>query len=187
MTRFASIMGVAAVATIVLLSGCETPTTTDYAKDLAGTWTHGPAPVTLDNPLPEGQPPQIPAMRTVTATVTRTGVNKGTFAVAVSDQANAPLDVGPLAEPVEKKASGTMEVDGTEITVTISADDIMLPPGVTLTPTQVAAFAGPQKIQYDLTDNDTKLNLSGGVLVALEVTSSPTGKFMLDKQMASGS
>ena len=34
MTRFASIMGVAAVATLVLLSGCETAVRTDYAKKL---------------------------------------------------------------------------------------------------------------------------------------------------------
>ena len=39
MTRLASIMGVAAVATLVLLSGCETPMKTDYAKDLQGKWT----------------------------------------------------------------------------------------------------------------------------------------------------
>ena len=36
MTRLASILGVATVATLVLLSGCESPTKTDYSKDLEG-------------------------------------------------------------------------------------------------------------------------------------------------------
>ena len=43
MTRFASILGVATVATLVLLTGCETATQkkdTDYAAALAGTWTY---------------------------------------------------------------------------------------------------------------------------------------------------
>ena len=39
MTRLASILGVATVATLVLLSGCETAVKTDYtAKKCDGTW-----------------------------------------------------------------------------------------------------------------------------------------------------
>ena len=37
MTRLASILGVATVATLVLLSGCEQAVKTDYAKNLEGT------------------------------------------------------------------------------------------------------------------------------------------------------
>lgn len=180
MTRFASIMGVAAVATLVLLSGCETPTKTDYAKDLEGTWTNGPAQVMITNPQ-GATPPQIPAMRTVTAEITRTGMNKGSFTLTVSDALPAP------APAIETMASGTFEVDGKKITATIAQDGLTLPPGVTLTPAQTAALAGPQDFQYELTDNDMKLDLSSGVLVALTVTASPTAKFTLTKQMASGS
>ena len=38
MTRLASILGVATVATLVLLSGCEQAVKTDYAKKLVGAW-----------------------------------------------------------------------------------------------------------------------------------------------------
>ena len=43
MTRLASILGVATVATLVLLSGCESAVKTDYAKtDYAGKlWRNG--------------------------------------------------------------------------------------------------------------------------------------------------
>ena len=46
MTRLASIMGVATVATLVLLSGCESPMKTDYATKtwLEGIWTDPRAP-----------------------------------------------------------------------------------------------------------------------------------------------
>ena len=168
MTRLASILGVATVATLVLLSGCESPTKTDYATQLEGTWTNGPA-MTITS-----------ARRTVTAEIMRDGVNKGSFSVTVSDT------VAGLDTPIVSKASGTMEVDETKITVTLSADSIKLPPGVTPTPEQLMALTPAAELEYDLTDNDTKLDLSGGALVALKVTSSPTAKFTLTKKMASG-
>ena len=48
MTRLASILGVATVATLVLLSGCEQAVKTDYAKNLAGTWMTDAIPGTVD-------------------------------------------------------------------------------------------------------------------------------------------
>ena len=168
MTRFASFMGVAAVATLVLLSGCETPMKTDYAKKLAGTWT-SVTPTTLQG--------GIPAERTVTAAITRTDTNKGSFTLTVSDQPPAP------ALAIVTKASGTFEVDGKKITATVPPSGLELPTGAPpLTDEQMAALAGAQDFQYDLTDNDMKLNLSSGVLVALQVTASPTEKFTLTKQ-----
>ena len=151
------------------------PTKTDYATQLEGTWTNGPAPTMVTT-----QQGEISGMRTVTAEIMRDGVNKGSFSVTVSDT------VAGLDMPIVSKASGTMEVDETKITVTLSADSIELPPGVTPTPEQLMALTPAAELEYDLTDNDTKLDLSGGALVALSVTSSPTAKFTLTKEMASG-
>ena len=58
MTRLASILGVATVATLVLLSGCESAVKTDYAKKLAGTWTVDTM-ATVPNPDPAGTTPSI--------------------------------------------------------------------------------------------------------------------------------
>ena len=65
MTRLASILGVATVATLVLLAGCESPMKTDYAKDLAGTWMTAGGP-DVDRP-PAPCNPDLPRRRPVTA------------------------------------------------------------------------------------------------------------------------
>ena len=181
MIRLASIVGVAAVATLVLLSGCESPMKTDYAKKLEGAWTNGPGPATISNPQQGAQPAEIPVMRTVTAKITRTGMNKGSFSVTVSDAVDPPLNQPPLADPLVTMASGSFEVDGTKITATISADGIMLPLGQSLPQDKLALLAGSPELQYALSDNDKKLDLSGVVLVALAVTTSPTEKLTLTK------
>ena len=187
MTRFASIMGVAAVATLILLSGCETVVRTDYAKKLEGTWTNGPAAAMVANPSgPGATPAQLPVMRTVTAEVTRDGVNKGSFSITVSDMVNAPANVGPLAAPLVSKASGTFEVDATEITIIIPANGIQLPLGQS-PPDQLAALtASPQVLGWELSNDDSELRLSGLVLMGLQITASPTEKYLLT-MTASGS
>ena len=82
MTRFASIMGVAAVATLVLLSGCETPMKTDYAKDLEGVWM---TTIMRDVPNQAVSPPAMVSVTTaVEATISRTDTNMG----SVSPQDN---------------------------------------------------------------------------------------------------
>ena len=91
MTRLASILGVATVATLVLLSGCDTTMKTDYAKDLQGTWK-----VTIDRqvaPDPATPTVMVSVTTTVTAKVTRTGTNKGTVALAIVDV--PPLPTAP--------------------------------------------------------------------------------------------
>ena len=186
MTRLASILGVATVATLILLSGCESPTKTDYAKDLEGTWTNGPAEAAIMNPT-GNMPPEIPVMRTVTAEITPDGANKGSFSVTVSDMVNHPLNEGPFAVPLVSKASGTFEVDGTKITMTIPADGIVLPLGQSLPDQLTQLTASPQVLLYDLADSNTKLDLSGAVLLGLQVTTSLDQKFTLTKQMASAS
>ena len=61
MTRLASILGVATVATLVLLSGCEEAVKTDYAKDL---WRHLDASADLDRGGPLWTPP-LPWARSI--------------------------------------------------------------------------------------------------------------------------
>ena len=67
MTRLASILGVATVAALVLLSGCDQATQkkdTDYAAALAGTWMVAGLPGTVDKPT---EPAGIAALVATTA------------------------------------------------------------------------------------------------------------------------
>lgn len=178
-------MGGAAVAALVLLSGCKTAVRTDYAKKLEGTWTNGPTAAMIANPGAPGT--MLPVMRTVTAEVTRDGVNKGAFSITVSDMVDAPANVGPLAAPLVSKASGTFTVDATEITVTIPANGLQLPLDQA-PPEQLAALlADPQVLGWELANDDSELRLSGLALVGLQITASPTEKYLLTKQTGSGS
>ena len=139
MTRLASIMGVATVATIVLLSGCEPPTKTDYAKDLEGTWT-----ATLDVPVP--QAPTTTVMTPVAANVTRTDTNKGTVTITITNP------TGPVS------VMGSIEVTATEIIAT----DVEVTPEALLAnlPPQVAAglMAGVT-LTYELSDDGSELTV----------------------------
>jgi hypothetical protein len=176
-------MGVAAVATLVLLSGCETAVRTDYAKKLEGTWTNGPSAAMIAIPVaPGAMPTQLPVMRTVTAEVTRDGVNEGTFSITVSDLVDAPANVGLLAQPLVSKASGTFTVDASEITVTIPENGIELPLGQTLPDQLKALLAAPQVLGWELANDDSELRLSGAALLGLQITASPTEKYLLTKQ-----
>ena len=176
MTRLASILGVATVATLVLLSGCEAAVTTDYAKDLAGTWEHGPAPATIPNPLgPTAMPATVQAMRTITVTITDDeGVNKGAFSLTVADT------VAPSPMPIETAASGSFTATASEITVMVTD----------ISPTTVAdAYPelgqAPIKISYEI-DGD-ELEISSVLLVTLRATSEAMPNLTLTKEMASTS
>ena len=74
MTRLASIAGVAAVATMILLSGCPTAVRVDLAKRLVGTWETEPLPGMLPIPAALQQahnlPPQVAVTHNVTAVIT---------------------------------------------------------------------------------------------------------------------
>ena len=143
MTRLASIMGVATVATLVLLSGCDTTMKTDHAKDLQGTWK-----VTIDRQVaPDPATPTVtfPVTTTVTAKVTRTGTNKGTVALAI-------VDVPPLpTAPAGIDVTGDIAVTDTKITVT----SVMVNPMALLTATPAAAqlLAAGLTLEWDLSDD----------------------------------
>ena len=112
MTRLASILGVATVATLVLLSGCEQAVTTDYAKDLDGNWK-----VTIERTLtiPTTPPEMVMGTTAVAAEITRTGTNKGTVSLMIADTAT-----GTAAPAATTVVMGTIEVTSSKITVTVT-------------------------------------------------------------------
>ena len=146
MTRLASILGVATVATLVLLSGCETAMKTDYAKDLQGTWK-----ATVD--VPHAGPPPITVMTPVEATVERTGTNKGTVKLTVTNP------TGPVS------VMGSIEVTATEIKATdVKVDPLaaldQLPAGV------AAGLTAGLTLTYDLSDDGSELTVEEMILFA---------------------
>ena len=155
MTRFASIMGVATVATLVLLSGCEQAMdTTDYAKDLVGTWS-----VTLsDRDLPHPMPPPatVPGMTAVTAVVTRTGTNEGTVSLTTVDTP----DGSPVGTTTE--ITGDIEVTATEIKV--SGIEVDPPAAAAAFPGGAAGLAQGLTLTYELSDDNSKLTVGNEML-----------------------
>ena len=183
MTRLASIVGVATVATLVLLSGCETAVRTDYADALVGTWQYGPVDATLLNPLGD-MPPQFDVKRSVTVTIADgDDANTGSFTLMVNDVVKAPRNVGPLEEPFSTTVTGTMNVDKSTITVTISATGIRPDPRVSADPAAAALVsfltAAPQELGYEVKNND--LIVSGAALDTLKVTTPESPKLTLTK------
>ena len=148
MTRLASILGVATVATLVLLSGCETPMKTDYAKDLAGTWK-----VTLERATLTPPPPMVPGTSAVTAVVTRTDTNKGTVSLEI---------VGtPTADPTQASTvtvTGSIEVTTDKITVS----DISVMPITVVAdlPGGASALAQGLTLTYDRSDDGSELEVT---------------------------
>ena len=179
MTRFASIMGVATVATLVLLSGCETPMKTDYAKKLEGTWT-----LTLDRqvpPDPAAPTVTVPVMTAVEASVTRTDTNKGTVSIAISDTPPMPAGAPAIAETT---VTGSIEVTSSMITVTIT--DLTVTrggvevPNDTLPPTVQGLATAPQKLDYTITDDE--LEIASPLLPVLLGDPTHTGSLTLTKK-----
>ena len=172
MTRFASIMGVAAVATLVLLSGCETPMKTDYAKKLEGTWK-----VELDRMVPidprDAMSTPVSAKTTVTAGIAAGDkANTGSFSLEISDAVAArPVQAPPVS------VTGTIEVDASEIKVTITA---LTPEALKANPAVSPLTQGPQTLTYKLMDN--KLTVASPLLPVLLGDPTHAGSLTLTKQ-----
>ena len=155
MTRFASIMGVAAVATLVLLSGCEQAMDkTDYVEDLKGTWTIMDLPAMFALP---GTTDAVPSIADVNVTIAEGDeLNTGTFTVSVAHSiVTPPTELPPIM------ASGSFVVDSNNIDVTV--DSIDAGPGGT--PPDLAPLVGREiEIGYTFTDDD-KLKITNDLLV----------------------
>ena len=134
MTRLASILGVATVATLVLLSGCESPMKTDYAKDLQGTWKVTIPPTDM-----------VPVTTTVTAEVLRTGTNKGTVVLAI-------VNVSPLPN-VPPKIDVTGDIAVTDTKITVSNVVVMPMTLLDATPGAAQLIAGGLTLEWDLSDD----------------------------------
>ena len=143
MTRLASILGVATVATLILLSGCEAAVTTDYAKDLVGSWESVDLNRTI--PLNRLEPMNLTAVTTsVTATIMAGDEkNAGTFMLTVTDT--------PPALTGATSANGTFTVDSSTITLAVTG------------PTETVALLGdllpgPQDLAWELMGNELKVS-----------------------------
>ena len=139
MTRIASVLGVATVAMLVLLSGCESATSKkDYVKDLAGTWNASIAAREVVNPLHGmsnaliqlGLGPDaaaalaaretVEASSTLVLTITDgAGQNSGTFKLDMTNTA-APvpgISLPPGLDSITFTLTGDLKADGEKVTI----------------------------------------------------------------------
>ena len=129
MTRLASIVGVATVATLVLLSGCESAVKTDYTAKLDGTWTVSGLTGTIPNPQlaqdPDALPATIPVPTDVTVVIKDgEGLNTGTFSLTVTQTIpGAPTPVDTIGSGSVKAESSTV----LKVTLEEIMGDISLP------------------------------------------------------------
>ena len=173
MTRLASILGVATVATLVLLSGCESAVKTDHAKQLVGTWNVTIEDRDLQNRMPP--PDTIKGMSEVTAAVSRTGTNKGTVSLTIVDTpTGAPMGVTTTV-------MGDIEVTSTEITVS----DVAVEPMAVLAalPQELAAgLTAGLTLTYTLSDDGSELTIGNAALFTVLLGAT---EIKLTKEMAS--
>ena len=143
MTRIVSVLG---VATLVLLSGCESAVKKDYVKDLAGTWNASIAVRLVNNPLYQQtaddlaplvleagllatlaallQNPMlenIPASSNLVLTITDgAGENSGAFRLVMTSTAALPpgaLPPGLVIPPIVYTLTGDLKADGKKVTI----------------------------------------------------------------------
>ena len=147
MTRLASILGVATVATLVLLSGCEQAVKTDYAKKLEGTWVS----VELDRTLPLDQtdPMALTAVKTTVEVMIMAGdkANTGDFKFTIADTEPVTMMKSTIA------VSGTITTDAKVIEVTVTGID----PPEAATANAAMLIGAPQKLNYEQADNELKV------------------------------
>ena len=173
MTRFASILGVATVATLVLLSGCEQAVTTDYTAKLDGTWTI--TGLTVTHPR---APTGIPTDVAVTI-VDGSGVNTGTFTLTLTQTLIIPPATTPEMVPTVGSGTVTAESDSV-LKVTLTT---IMGPEVPQTVTDLEG--SEQTVNYALSGEE--LTVSSPVFLALGVTTIEMPELKLTKEMASTS
>ena len=188
--RIVWLMGVAAVATMVILAGCgdgpgskpadpvdppdppDPPPATNYVTALEGTWT---TTVTTMVPGEDPNAPPAEVQNAVTATVTAGAMaNMGTLELVIVP--TVAMQQGP---PIT--VSGTIAVDASEITVTIVTVD----PEPT-DPQEAAVLAAlratPQTLTYALSEDGNMLTVGNDTLLPILVGSA---SIELTKEMAS--
>ena len=173
--RVVSLMGVAAVATMVILAGCSSgpgaaPAEADHTAALAGIWT---VETTATVPYPAADPPTIDVLAAVSVTIVDgPGVNTGSFVLTVT----IPSPLGPQGPPVVTTGSGMLTAESDSV-LKVTLDEIM-----GAAPANVTALKGVElTVNYELMDDMLKISseLLPELGVAMELT--------LEKQMASSS
>ena len=173
MTRLASIAGVAAVATIILLSGCQTAVRVDLAKRLVGTWTTAEIAGTLEVPTAmqaQGLSATVDVTRTVTAVVTDgPRHHRGDITITVTTTPTEAT-VAAVLPGVVTTAAGTIYVrTTTDMQVEIAS--IANTPGAFVVPEhlEIGLVDVPLGATYELADDVLMVNsavLSGLMVVA---------------------
>ena len=200
-TGLGVLMGAAAVAGLVL-AGCQEAAgpAVDYAPALAGTWTRSAQSEDVEIQVAvAGQTTKIevPVLRSISVTVTRTGMNSGTVSLTVTDTPDSESSDYPpvlqrpelaqfVPDSMKATATGTLESKKAELRVTVSNITVPeVPEGVSLTATdKLSALKGTtHRIAYEVKGNT--IELSGQALALLQVTTNARAKLVLTKQ-ASG-
>ena len=185
--RIVWLMGVAAVATMVILAGCgsgpgaaptepdppDPPPAQDYAAALAGTWTATETVLAVpDNPAS--------GVRYDIAAIIAAGdmANMGTLTLSFAGTGVVSMEQGPTTTVI-----GNIAVDASTITVTISAVD---PPPDPTDPNALIAqqvLATPQQLTYTLSEDGNTLTV-GSTLFSVLLGPTVT-EITLTKGMAS--
>ena len=169
MTRLASIMGMATVATMVLLSGCDQAMEkddTDYAAALAGTWMSDVVSHQIVNPKNPMDPMDLVDITSV-ATVTIGEHAADSFTITITDV------IPPTTEPfLVSTATGIFTATVDAISVSVSSTD----------PPSVASLLDDGVLEFDYEATDTELKLSGSILVEVGITQSEDEQLTLTKQ-----
>ena len=178
MTRIASIAGVAAVATIILLSGCQTAVRVDLAKRLVGDWTTTEEIAGKLDLSDLGIPTPIDATVTVRAIV-EDGPrhHRGNITITITTTPTDPMALAALMASTQRSevvttAIGTIYVrTTTDMQVEIASiantpDTFAVPEDLTI---QLEGV--PLPATYELTDD--VLMVTSDVLTFLGVVAQP--------------
>ena len=185
--RIVWLMGVAAVATMVILAGCgdgpgaaptdpaepTDPPAQDYAAALVGTWT------ATANALTDPAVPASEVQYAITAMIE---------AGDMANMGNLTLDIVPTLLITMQQGdpflvTGDIAVDAAAITVTITAVEPSPDPADPTTTVILAALAEPQTLTYTLSEDGNMLTV-GSALFAVLLAPTVT-EITLTKGMAS--
>ena len=167
MTRIVSVLGVATVATLVLLSGCGSAVKPDYTKQLDGTWQA----TGLMVPTPTDPPVLVPTDVTLVIDDGE-GLNTGTFELTVTQMI-------PGSPDAVSKGSGSVRAESSSV-MKVTLTDLMSAPGIPEPPTVTALKDVAQTVHYERSGNE--LTLSSSVFINLAVTTITMPELILTKQ-----
>ena len=170
--RIVWLMGVAAVATMVILAGCgdgpgakpaeptdppDPPPATNYVTALAGTWT-ATASVLADPAIPASE-----VQHAITAIIEAGDMaNMGTLTLSVVSTVVITMDQG---DPTI--VTGNIAVDASAVTVNITAVDPPPDPTDPNAAVILAEIAKPQTLTYTLSDDGNTLTVGSALFAIL--------------------